>query len=212
MKKRFTSSLALFFISGMVFFGVSALLLWLKFKDLKLVSPKQSAAQPQASSTETNQVEKAQEKLTGPSWEYRNPKIDDLKAELRARKQAFDAKITELEQRETLVKQTEKSLEALKQELIQLKDDIQARIPQESTNTLDAASIKLYTDMFKALEPPVITQILDTKTPQEIGQIWASLKPAVVGQLVQYWQKERPDKADDLKSIMDAYEAQAIAP
>ena len=75
MKKRFTSSLALFFISGMVFFGVSALLLWLKFKDLKFASPKQSAAQPQASSTETNQVDKAQEKLTGPSWEYRNPKI-----------------------------------------------------------------------------------------------------------------------------------------
>jgi hypothetical protein len=66
--------------------------------------------------------------------------------------------------------------------------------------------------MFKTLEPSVITQILDTKTPKEIGQIWASLKPAVVGQLVQYWQKERPDKADDLKSIMDAYEAQAITP
>ena len=212
MKKRFTSSLALFFISGMVFFGVSALLLWLKFKDLKPVSPKQTRAQPQASSTETNQVDKAQEKLTGPSWEYRNPKIGDLTTELNARLRALDEKENELGQRETLVKQTEKSLEALKQELIQLKDDIQARIPQESTNTLDAASIKLYTDMFKTLEPSVITQILDTKTPKEIGQIWASLKPAVVGQLVQYWQKERPDKADDLKSIMDAYEAQAITP
>ena len=196
----------------MVFFGVSALILWLKLSGLKLASPKPPPSQPQASSTETNQVEKAQAQLTGPSWEYRNPKIEDLKTELRARKQAFDAKIIELEQRETLVKQTEKSLEALKQELIQLKDDIQASIPQESTNTLDDASIKLYTDMFKTLEPSVITQILDTKTPKEIGQIWASLKPAVVGQLVQYWQKERPDKADDLKSIMDAYEAQAITP
>ena len=78
-------------------------------------------------------MEKAQE-LTGPSWEYRNPKIEDLTTELRARLRAFDEK-NELEQRETLVKQTEKSLEALKQELIQLKDDIQARIPQESTNT-----------------------------------------------------------------------------
>ena len=212
MKKRFTSSLALFFISGMVFFVVSALILKIELSNLEFASPKQSRAQPQASSTETNQVEKAQAQLTGPSWEYRNPKIGDLTTELNARLRALDEKENELEQRETLVKQTEKSLEALKQELIQLKDDIQAKIPQESTNTLDAASIKLYTDMFNTLEPSVITQILDTKTPKEIGQIWASLKPAVVGQLVQYWQKERPDKADDLKSIMDAYEAQAITP
>ena len=53
MKKRFTSSLALFLISGMVFFGVSALILKLEISNLKFASPKQSAAQPQASSTET---------------------------------------------------------------------------------------------------------------------------------------------------------------
>ena len=95
MKKRFTSSLALFLISGLVFFGVSALTLWLKLSNLKPASPKPSTVQPQASSTETNQVEKAQEKLTGPSWEYRNPKIGDLTTELNARLRALDEKENE---------------------------------------------------------------------------------------------------------------------
>ena len=109
MKKRFTSSLLLFLISGMVFFGVSALILWLKLSGLKLASPKPPPSQPQASLTETNQVENDQEKLTGPSWEYRNPKIGRLTTELNARISALNEKEKELEQRETLVKQTEKS-------------------------------------------------------------------------------------------------------
>ena len=77
---------------------------------------------------------------------------------------------------------------------------------EEKTNTMDAATIKRYLEIFKNLEPDEISLILDSKTNEEIGLIWASMKEGDIAELMKYWATERPNETNRFKSIMEAYE------
>ena len=71
---------------------------------------------------------------------------------------------------------------------------------------MDAATINHYLGIFKNLEPDEISLILDSKTNEEIGLIWASMKEGDIAELMKYWATERPNETNRFKSIMEAYE------
>jgi uncharacterized protein (DUF3084 family) len=142
-----------------------------------------------------------------------------LVTELRYRKQAFENKEKELAAREVMVKQSERGLQKLKAELEQIKQEIQssqdtlnqARLENQNTASnaaITAESLKMYTDLFKNLEPAEIFQILEGKSNAEIAQIWTAMKAPDVSQLIQYWQQERPQEGDRLTEILNTYVTQ----
>ena len=175
MKKRVPSSLIVFLILGSVFFGTSALTVWFRFSNTEFAKIESSKNQTETSSLKTNEGEKRKSNLKGPSWDYNNPKIGDLIVELRKRIREQDERKIELKEKYTLISQTENRLNSLKEEIIKLKESMQALPQEEKTNTMDAATIKRYLEIFKNLEPDEISLILDSKTNGEIGLIWASM-------------------------------------
>jgi len=167
----------------------------------------------------TNHVKQVETQVDGPSWTYRNPEINALVTELRYRKQAFENKEKELAAREVMVKQSERGLQKLKAELEQIKQELQssqdtlnqARLESQNTASnavITAESLKMYTDLFKNLEPAEIFQIIEGKSNAEIAQIWTAMKAADVSQLIQYWQQERPQEGDRLTEILNTYVTQ----
>jgi len=206
MKKRVPSSLIVFLILGLVFFGTSALMVWFRFSNKEFTKIESSNNQTQTSSPKTNEDEKRKSNLKGPSWDYHNPKIGDLIVELNSRIREQDERKEKLEEKYTLISQTENRLKSLKDEITKLKESMQALPPKEKTNTMDAATIKQYLEIFKNLEPDEISLILDSKTNEEIGLIWASMKEGDIGELMKYWATERPNETNRFKSIMEAFE------
>ena len=85
MKKRAPSSLIIFLILGLAFFGTSALMVWFRLSNTDFSKIEPSMPQTQASSSNTNETKKRQFNLEGPSWDYHNPKIDKLIVELSSR-------------------------------------------------------------------------------------------------------------------------------
>ena len=129
-----------------------------------------------------------------------------LIVELNKRIQEEDEREIKLEEKYTLISQTENRLESLKEEIKQLKDSMQALTQKEEPNTMDPATINRYLEMFKNLDPDQISLILDSKTNEEIGLIWASMKEGDIAELMKYWATERPNEKDRFKIIMEAYE------
>ena len=64
-------------------------------------------------------VKKRKANLKGPSWDYHNPKIGDLIVELNKRIQEEDEREKKLEEKYTLISQTENRLNSLKEEIKQ---------------------------------------------------------------------------------------------
>lgn len=206
MKKRVPSSLIVFLILGLVFFGTSALMVWFRFSNTEFAKIESSNNQTQTSSPKTNEDEKRKSNLKGPSWDYHNPKIGNLIVELHSRIREQDERKEKLEEKYTLISQTENRLKSLKDEITKLKESMQALPPKEKTNTMDAATIKQYLEIFKNMEPDEISLILDSKTNEEIGLIWASMKEGDIAELMKYWATERPNETNRFKSIMEAFE------
>ena len=206
MKKRVPSSLIVFLILGSVFFGTSALTVWYRFSNIEFTKIESSKNQAETSSPKTNEGEKRKANLKGPSWDYHNPKIGDLIVELNKRIQEEDEREIKLEEKYTLISQTENRLNSLKEEILKLKESMQALPQEEKTNTMDAATIKRYLEIFKNLDPDEISLILDSKTNEEIGLIWASMKEGDIAELMKYWATERPNETNRFKIIMEAYE------
>ena len=206
MKKRVPSSLIIILILGLVFFGTSALMVWFRFSNTEFAKIESSNNQTQTSSPKTIEDEKRKTNLKGPSWDYHNPKIGDLIVELRSRIREQKERKEKLDEKYTLISQTENRLKSLKDEITKLKESMQALPPKEKTNTMDAATINHYLGIFKNLEPDEISLILDSKTNEEIGLIWASMKEGDIGELMKYWATERPNETNRFKIIMEAYE------
>ena len=206
MKKRVPSSLIIILILGLVFFGTSALMVWFRFSNTEFAKIESSNNQTQTSSPKTIEDEKRKTNLKGPSWDYHNPKIGDLIVELRSRIREQKERKEKLDEKYTLISQTENRLKSLKDEITKLKESMQALPPKEKTNTMDAATIKNYLGIFKNLEPDEISLILDSKTNEEIGLIWASMKEGDIAELMKYWATERPNETNRFKSIMEAFE------
>ena len=208
MKKRALSSLIVLLILGLAFFGTSALMVWSRLSNTDFSKIESSTNQTQASSPNTNEGKKRQSNLKGPSWEYHNPKVDNLILELKRRIREQDKKEEELDEKYTLIRQTENRLESLRQKIEQLKDSMQALTPKEETNKMDPATINRYLEMFKNLDPDQISLILDSNTDEEIGLIWASMKEGDVAELMAYWATERKDR---FKSIKEAFDKSSAA-
>ena len=206
MKKRVPSSLIIILILGLVFFGTSALMVWFRFSNTEFAKIESSNNQTQTSSPKTIEDEKRKTNLKGPSWDYHNPKIGDLIVELRSRIREQKERKEKLDEKYTLISQTENRLKSLKDEITKLKESMQALPPKEKTNTMDAATINHYLGIFKNLEPDEISLILDSKTNEEIGLIWASMKEGDIAELMKYWATERPNETNRFKSIMEAFE------
>ena len=206
MKKRVPSLLIVFLILGSVFFGTSALTVWLRFSNIEFTKIESSKNQTETSSPKANEGEKRKANLKGPSWDYHNPEIDKLIVELNSRIQKQNEEEKELDEKYTRNRQTERRLESLKDQIAKLKESMQALPPKEKTNTMDAATIKRYLEIFKNLEPDEISLILDSKTNEEIGLIWASMKEGDIAELMKYWTTERPNETNRFKIIMEAYE------
>ena len=206
MKKRVPSSLIIILILGLVFFGTSALMVWFRFSNTEFAKIESSNNQTQTSSPKTIEDEKRKTNLKGPSWDYHNPKIGDLIVELRSRIREQKERKEKLDEKYTLISQTENRLKSLKDEITKLKESMQALPPKEKTNTMDAATINHYLGIFKNLEPDEISLILDSKTNEEIGLIWASMKEGDIAELMKYWATERPNETNRFKIIMEAYE------
>jgi len=213
MKKRAPSSLIVLLILGLAFFGSSALLIWFRLSNTDFSIIESSKNQTQTSSPNTSESKKRQSNLKGPSWEYHNPKVDNLILELNRRIREQDKKEEELEEKYTLIRQTENRLESLRQKIEQLKNSMQALTPKEETNKMEPATINRYLEMFKNLDPEQISLILDSNTDEEIGLIWASMKEADVAELMAYWATERKDRFKSIKEAFDkASAAQPLNP
>ena len=130
MKKRALSSLIVLLILGLAFFGKRPDGL-VRLSNTDFPKIESSKNQTEASSPNTNEGKKRQSNLKGPSWEYHNPKVDYLILELSRRIREHDKKEEELNQKYTLIRQTENRLESLRQEIKQLKDSMQALTPKE---------------------------------------------------------------------------------
>ena len=140
MKKRAPSSLIVLLILGLAFFGSSALLIWFRLSNTDFSIIESSKNQTQTSSPNTSESKKRQSNLKGPSWEYHNPKVDNLILELNRRIREQDKKEEELEEKYTLIRQTENRLESLRQKIEQLKNSMQALTPKEETNKMEPAN------------------------------------------------------------------------
>ena len=99
MKKRVPSSLIVFLILGLVFFGTCALMVWFRFSNKEFTKIESSNNQTQTSSPKTNEDEKRKSNLKGPSWDYHNPKIGNLIVELRSRIREQDERKEKLEEK-----------------------------------------------------------------------------------------------------------------
>lgn len=131
--------------------------------------------------------------LTGPSWEFNNPEVDQIIGELRAEKLSLQEKIKQVNEMSNRLKAEQRELMAATQAVHRLQlefDRSVARVKEE-----EVANLKRLAKLYATMTPESAAGVLKHLDDEQMIKILVHMKESEVAPVLEILSKQSPDDA-----------------
>lgn len=168
----------------------------LAFLNPKSIVPVQAAEHPKDDAEHENVPV-----LTGPSWEFNNPEVDQIISELRAEKEALTEKEKQLKALETRLKSDQQEMMAATQRVHQLQQDFDknvTRVREEET-----VNLKRLAKLYATMTPEGAAGVMKHLEDEQLVKILLNMKEAETAPILELISKSG---AEDAKRVAQVTE------
>jgi flagellar motility protein MotE (MotC chaperone) len=166
MKRFFQSSLAAVLLGGLLYLGVTTALV--------LRVPLVSASPPKAP---------ASYKVSGPAWDFVNPELDRLVAELREQKAALQKREEQLNELAARLEAERAELNIITQAVYRVRDEFDKKLVQVREE--EVANLKRLAKMYASMSPEGAANILKQMEDEQALKFMVFMRDAEAGPILE---------------------------
>ncbi|MBM3846907.1 MAG: hypothetical protein FJ405_11570 [Verrucomicrobia bacterium] len=178
-------------LGALIYLGCTLL-----FLNPKAIVPVQAASPKKAHATEEEPAI-----LTGPSWEFHNPEVDQIISELRAEKSALAQKDKELKELAAQLAAEQREIIAATQTVHKLQQEFDrnvTRVRQEET-----ANLKRLAKLYATMSPDGASAVMKHLEDEQLMKILLHMKEVEVAPILELMTKASPEEAKRVAAISE---------
>ncbi len=139
--------------------------------------------------------------LTGPSWEFNNPEVDQIIAELRSEKAALTEKSKLLKEMETRLRADQRDLMTATQAVYRLQTEFDknvTRVREEET-----ANLKRLAKLYATMTPEGAANVMRHLGDEQLMKILVNMKESETAPVLELMSRKSPEDAKRVADLSD---------
>ena len=137
----------------------------------------------------------------GPSWDFFNPELDQVVAELKMEKEGLSSKKKQLEELDARLKAERAELEEAGRKVAKMRDEVSRDVLKIKDD--EAANLKRLSKMYTSMEPAGAAKILAALDDAVVVKIMTLMKDADSGLILDALAKAGPDETKRAAKISE---------
>ncbi len=139
--------------------------------------------------------------LTGPSWEFNNPEVDQIIAELRAEKTQLAERTKALKEMEARLRADQRELMTATQAVMRLQADFDKNVTRVREE--EAANVKRLAKLYATMTPEGAANVMRNLGDEQLVKILVNMKEAETAPILEIIAKKSPEDSKRVADLLD---------